>query len=119
LSTTYSPRNRSYYEQQVLGKSPEELVLLAYDLGVTGCRRKDRALVRDVLTELVAALDLSQPMAANFLVLYDYALREVRENRFEQPERILSGLREAWKQALDSRLALAGAASQSGIAEAA
>ncbi len=67
--------------------------------------------LRDVLTELIAALDFEQPVAGNFPVLYDYALREVRENRFEQPERILSCLRDAWKQALDNeRARVAGGA---------
>jgi flagellin-specific chaperone FliS len=94
--------SRRYIEHEVLSKTPQELVLAAYDLGIKGCGQCDRALVRDVLTELIAALDFDQPVAGNFLVLYDYALREVRENRFEQPERILSGLRDAWKQAMDA-----------------
>ena len=98
-------RTRSYVENEVLAKSPEELVLLAFDLGIKGCRRKDRALVRDVLNELIAALDFSQPLAGNLLVLYDYALRETRENRFEQPDKIFNSLRVAWKQALDQRRA--------------
>ncbi len=93
---------RRYIEHDLLSKTPQELVLAAFDLGLKGCRTHDRALVRDVLTELIAALDFDQPVAGNFLVLYDYALREVRENRFEQPERILSCLRDAWKQALDA-----------------
>ena len=103
MPSNSAPLARTYLEQQLLGKSPEELVLAAFELGIKGCRRQDRVLVRDVLTELIAALDFNQPVAGGFLVLYDYALREVRENRFVETERILSGLREAWSQALTVR----------------
>ena len=103
-----SPNARKFLEQDILSKSPGELLLVAYDLGIKGCRRQDRALVRDVLTELIAALDFSQPIAGNFLVLYDFALREVRENRFEEPEKILTGLREAWAEAFAAQAAGAG-----------
>ena len=102
MPTHSNPGSRRYIENEILGKSPQELVLAAFDLGIKGCRQQDRALVRDVLTELISALDFDQPVAGNFLVLYDYALREVRENRFEQPERILSCLRDAWQQAMDA-----------------
>ena len=90
---------QAFLEQDLLSKSPEDLLIATYDLAIRGCRRQNRSLVRDVLTELIAALDFNQPVAGNFLVLYDYALREVRENRFEQPEKILTGLRDAWKEA--------------------
>lgn len=103
-----SPNARKFMEQDILSKSPGELLLVAYDLGIKGCRRQDRALVRDVLTELIAALDFSQPVAGTFLVLYDFALREVRENRFEEPEKILTGLREAWAEAFAAQAAGTG-----------
>ena len=100
MSTTGNVNARAFIEQDILSKTPAQLILVAYDLGIKGCRRKDRELVRGVLTELIAALDFSQPVAGNFLALYDYALREVRENRFEEPEKILSGLRDVWHTAL-------------------
>ncbi len=109
-----SPNARKFLEQDILSKSPGELLLAAYDLGIKGCRRQDRALVRDVLTELIAALDFNQPIAGNFLVLYDFALREVRENRFEEPEKILTGLREAWAEAFAAQAA--GAVSEAVVA---
>ena len=100
MSMQGSSSAQSFLEQDLLSKSPGELLIATYELGIRGCRRQNRSLVRDVLTELIAALDFNQPVAGNFLVLYDYALREVRENRFEQPEKILTGLRDAWKEAL-------------------
>ena len=119
MSTNLNSNSRRYIEHEVLSKTPQELVLAAYDLGHKGCGQQDRALVRDVLTELIAALDFDQPVAGNFLVLYDYALREVRENRFEQPERILSGLRDAWKRAMDAGRVSVPAGSDTTIAAAA
>ncbi|MBI5837350.1 MAG: flagellar protein FliS [Candidatus Eisenbacteria bacterium] len=111
--------SRRYVEHDLLSRNPQELVLAAYDLGLKGCRKQDRSLVRDVLTELIAALDFNQPVAGNFLVLYDYALREVRENRFEQPERILSCLRDAWKQAMEESRHAALTGKEAGMSTAA
>ncbi|HVP39415.1 MAG TPA: hypothetical protein VMS93_09565 [Candidatus Saccharimonadales bacterium] len=116
MASNLDPGSRRYVEHDLLSKTPQELVLAAFDLGLKGCRQRDRALVRDVLTELISALDFDQQVAGNFLVLYDYALREVRENRFEQPERILSCLRDAWKQAMDSQRSAAAAAGLSAAA---
>ena len=101
-------QTHTFIEQEMLGKSPGQLLLMAYDLGIKGCLRRDRALVRGVLVELIAALDLSQPVAGNLLVLYDYAMREVRENRFEEPEKILTGLRDTWRKALAADPASSG-----------
>ena len=119
MPSNLDPSSRRYIEHDMLGKSPQELVLAAFDLGLKGCRKQDRSLVRDVLTELISALDFDQPVAGNFLVLYDYALREVRENRFEQPELILAGMREAWKQAMDAERASLIAGGNSTVAAAA
>ena len=91
----------AYRQQQVEGLSRNELVLAAFELGMKGCRAKDRGLVRDVLMELIAGLDFSyRDAAGSFLVLYDYAMRELREGNFEMPHRILAELHEAWSEAL-------------------
>jgi flagellin-specific chaperone FliS len=90
-----------YRQHQVEGMSRNELVLTAFELGIKGCRAKDRGLVRDVLMELIAGLDFShRDVAGSFLVLYDYAMRELREGKFETPHRILAELHEAWSEAL-------------------
>jgi len=91
----------AYRTQQIRTMSKEELVLAAFELGVKGCLKKDRRLVKGVLMELIAGLDFSyKEMAGNFLVLYDYAIRRVREGDFETPRKILAELRSAWEEAL-------------------
>ena len=94
----------AYRQQQVQGMDKNELVLSAFELGMRGCAQKNRGLVRNVLLELIAGLDFShQDTAGGFLVLYDYAMRDVREGNFEMPHRIFAELHDAWSQALQKQ----------------
>ena len=46
----------AFLEQDLQSKSPQELLIATYDLGIRGCRRQNRALVRDVI-ELVVQVN--------------------------------------------------------------
>jgi flagellin-specific chaperone FliS len=99
----------TYLEQELTAKSPEELLLFLLETGVRAARRRDRKLVIGVLTELMGGLDFSKGEVSTGLVsLYDYAVREARENRFEFPEKLLSELAETFKQVAAGRMDGAG-----------
>ena len=92
---------RIYREQQLSNQSPGRLVLLAYDTALRACRTGKRGLLTRVLHELIAGLDLDQgEVAAGLLLLYEYALSELRAGNLDEVRGILEGLREAWAQAL-------------------
>jgi flagellin-specific chaperone FliS len=98
--TRTSPELRLYREQELSGKTPEELLLFVLDTGVRAARRRDRRLLTGVLTELMGGLDFTRSeIPLGLLALYDYAVRETRENRFAFPERLLSELAQAFRHA--------------------
>ena len=81
--------------------STDQLVLVAYRVGLRALRKKDRRLATRVLSELVNGLNFDAgEIAGRLLVLYDYMLRQVREGQFAEAEMILSELHETWEQAL-------------------
>ncbi len=95
-----SPELRLYREQELSGKTPEELLLFVLDTGVRAARQRDRRLLTRVLTELMGGLDFSRgQISLGLLALYDYAVRETRENRFAFPERLLSELSHTFRRA--------------------
>jgi flagellin-specific chaperone FliS len=93
---------RNYMEQEIAGKTPGELLLLLYDTGQRACKRRDRRLAIGVLVELIGGVDVSHgEIAEGLIALYDYALREVRENRFEFAGTMMVELGQAYREAMD------------------
>jgi flagellin-specific chaperone FliS len=91
---------QTYLEQELVAKSPGELLLFLLDTGVRAAHRRDRKLLIGVLTELMGGLDFSHGEVSTGLVsLYDYAVREAREGRFAFPEKLLSELAQTFRQA--------------------
>lgn len=79
--------------------STEQLVLVAYRVGLRALRKKDRRLATRVFSELINGLNFEAgDVAGKLLMLYDYSLRLVREGKFEEAEAILSDLHETWQQ---------------------
>lgn len=91
---------QSYMEQEIAGKSTAELALLLYETGQRACRRRDRQLAIGVLVELMGGVDIrAGELAAGLVRLYEYALRQVRENRFGFAEKVMRELGEAYRRA--------------------
>lgn len=66
-----------------------------YQRGIAGCLERDGAAVREVLLELVGALNFDYEQAARELGrLYDAALRQVDGGHFEAPLRTFRILHE-------------------------
>lgn len=88
--------------------STEQLVLVAYRVGLRALRKRDRRLATRVFSELINGLNFEAgDIAGKLLTLYDYSLRLVREGKFEEAESILSELHGAWQQVVDSPAAQA------------
>jgi len=92
---------RNYMEQEIAGKSTGELLLLLYDTGLRACRQRDRRLAIGVLVELIGGVDITCGEFAEGLIrLYDYALREVRENQFGFAEKMMAELGESYRETM-------------------
>ncbi|WP_420456804.1 flagellar export chaperone FliS [Rubrivirga sp.] len=92
---------RLYQQQAVRTASPAALVDKLYGIGVSAAQAGDTARTRRALVELTAALDLDRggELAENLQGLYDFSIRAATEGDLGVVVEILSGLRQAWRQA--------------------
>lgn len=87
-------------EQQLREINPMQLILLLYEIAIAACEGGDGEQARRALLELIGALNFeASGMALNLFRLYDYALRMVRQENFEEAAFILKELKEAWQRA--------------------
>jgi flagellin-specific chaperone FliS len=91
-----------YREQQVFSASPLQRLLMVYDAAIVGCRRQDLARTTKALNLLSSTLNFeSTPeIASRLLSLYLYCGDRVRMGDYEEPERVLRGLVQAWVEVL-------------------
>ena len=91
----------TYMTAQAQSLSPVQVMLQLYDFGIAGCVAGDSRKASAALVELIAALNFDyEPIASGLYRLFEYALREVKAQRFGAAERILSELRTTWQAAL-------------------
>jgi flagellin-specific chaperone FliS len=96
------PGIEAYRRQQLEAMTPEQLVLVAFGQGVRACRAKDKPRAQRVVVELIGALDFDhEEEAGRLLSLYDWVLRLLGEDRFEEAGSLLDRLRTAWDEALE------------------
>lgn len=95
--------SNAYLEQEIMTLNPLQLLIKAYDAGITACNRKDEDKASAVLTELIDSLNFDYAEIANSLFrLYEYCMREVKRGNFDVTLKILKELRETWVQAQDN-----------------
>lgn len=86
-------------QPDILGKSPEEVILGMYDIGLEACARRDKYKTKKVLTELVNALNFEySEIAASFYNVYQFALKQAELENYDEVIEILHGLRTAWEK---------------------
>lgn len=91
----------SYQQQEINTLSPGLLIEKLYNMGIRGCMDEDSVKVSRVLTELISALDFSfKEIALGLYKLYEYCLRKVKAQKFQEVSKILKELAASWKTAL-------------------
>jgi flagellin-specific chaperone FliS len=101
----------AYAAAQTQAMSREQVLLQIYDFAIAGCVARDTRKASAALVELIAALDFNyEEIAGGLYRLYEYSLREVKAQRFDSAHTILSGLRDAWREAFSVSGAMVGTA---------
>ena len=91
--------SNAYLEQEIMTLNPVQLLIKAYDAGITACNRKDESKASAVLVELIDSLNFDYAEIANSLFrLYDYCMREIKRGNFDVTLKVLKELRETWLQ---------------------
>ena len=126
---TPSANAQVYKQQQILTATPEQLILMLYN----GCikfindsvvamkendiQKAHNACIRaqDIVTELVASLNMEYPISKELSALYEYASHElVTANLRKEPEHldnakmVITNIREGWIEAMKTARAQGG-----------
>ena len=103
MSNTYvKSKINTYKDNEVLAATPGELVLMLYDQAILACKTANQAKASTALAELVNSLNFDYEISAGLFRLYDYGIRMVKKDQFDEVTTILVELRQAWKKALES-----------------
>lgn len=92
---------RQYQQQAVRSASPAILIDKLYGIGLTAAHAGDAARTRRALVELAGSLDRERggEIAERLLGLYEFSIRAASDGDLDTVAEILSGLREAWREA--------------------
>lgn len=95
---------RGYRQQQIMTATPDQLILLLYDMALAACNQKDGSRLNRVLAELIDSLDFSyEETAMGFFRLYEYSMSLAQKRKFDDVKEILSELRDTWAGAMQSQ----------------
>jgi flagellin-specific chaperone FliS len=115
---------QEYRQQDVMGASPVHLVVMAYDLAITACEKRDFVRATRALSALRDALNFDYAeVAIGLFRLYQWCLDCIRQEDYQTALVTLRELREAWSSvekrltnhafpvgpAMDARMAQMGA----------
>jgi flagellar protein FliS len=89
-----------YKEQEVLSASPERLVLHLYDHVISCCSNNNSDGACRALVELIDSLNFDySEISSGLLRLYEYCLKQLKVNKFDETLAIMKELRQTWAQA--------------------
>jgi flagellin-specific chaperone FliS len=92
-------RSQEYRQNDVLGASPLRLVVMAYDLAIQSCERKDFEKATRAISVLRDALNFEyQDVALGLFRVYQWCLDCIRQGDYGSAISALSELRDAWVQ---------------------
>lgn len=92
-------RSQEYRQNDVLGASPLRLVVMAYDLAIQSCERKDFEKATRAISVLRDALNFDyQDIALGLFRVYQWSLDCIRQGDYQSAISALSELRDAWAQ---------------------
>jgi flagellin-specific chaperone FliS len=114
-------RDQQYRQQEIMGASPIRLVIMAYDMAIRACDKKDFQTATKAISALRDALDFDYPDASVGLFrLYQWCLECLRQGDYPGAAATLKELREAWSIAekrLTSTAASKVAAARSNVSQ--
>lgn len=91
----------AYLNTKVTSATPEQLMLMAYDVAIVNCQKKDSQKASLALTELIGSLNFEyEEIALGLFRLYQYCLNLVKKQQFDEPYTLLKELKESWELAL-------------------
>ena len=96
---------QQYQQQSVQTATPEKLIDKLYSAGIQACHQEDRDQLREVLLELVKALDMEQggELAERLQSIYEFCINECATGDLDMIRELLEELREGWREGVLDR----------------
>ncbi len=89
--------SQEYRQQEVMGASPIRLVVMAYDLAILSCEKKDFGRATKAISLLRDALNFDTgETAVGLFRLYQWSLDCIRQGDYDSALQTLHELRESW-----------------------
>ncbi|MCX7984305.1 MAG: flagellar protein FliS [Bacteroidetes bacterium] len=89
-----------YQREQYMNLTPVEVIKKLYDVAILGCKKRDKALANNAVTELIVGLNFEyQEIALGLYRLYQYVKHCLRHENYSEAEYVLQELRTTWMQA--------------------
>jgi flagellar protein FliS len=99
MYASFYQNQKEYREQDVMGASPMQLIVMAYDLGIRACEQHDFEKAVKTISVLRDALNFDYPeIALGLLNLYQWCLDCIRKGDYASAAKTLRELRSAWKE---------------------
>ena len=93
-------QSNQYRQQDVMGATPIHLVVMAYDVAIRACEKKDFEKAVKTIGLLQNALDFDYPeVSMGLFRLYQWCLENLRHGDFATAAATLTELRTSWRKA--------------------
>lgn len=92
-------RNKEYRQQDVMGASPMRLIVMAYDLAIYACEKREFEKAVKTITVLRESLNFDYPeVSLGLFRLYQWCLDCIRCGDYPSALETLQELRSAWQE---------------------
>ena len=89
-----------YRTNEIMTASPAALIAFLYDQAIIGCKQKDMDRVSKAIVELIDSLNFDyKEISVGLFRLYEFSLREVKQEKYDVALKIFTELRQVWNQA--------------------
>ncbi len=100
-------RINPYLVNEIMGAKPEQLLIKIYDFAILHCQKHNMIKTNESLQVLVNSLNFNDESAreisTGLLKLYQFCQEQMRKKNYDEVYKILTGLRDTWHAAFNSR----------------
>jgi len=93
----------TYLMKEILEASPQELLIKLYDFAIINCQKRDTIKTNNAIQELINSLrfddEKAKEISIGLLRLYQFCQDQMRKGNIEIVKKILTELRDTWKDA--------------------
>ncbi len=94
---------QSYLMKEILEATPQMLILKIYDFAILNCQKRDTVKTNNAIQELINSLrfddEKAKEISIGLLRLYQFCQDQMRKGNTEIVKRILTELRDTWREA--------------------